>query len=220
MGVKKKKKTRTATQLCAKLASKLMWNNHFNVNLCHTYKWRRILNHCDIDGISYCRILLLTNTCTCTNVTTFSVENRLLGNEKSGRGFALSDADTLPQSSKASLFWIFALFFDTSFQSARLNFSHWNNTEKMERSVCLKPVSRKPWRLHTLWRFTFTAYFSWLILQNFITSSFRNHYDSSYLQDSSITDHQEDKTILYDYATLGCPVRKYYGDTFKPIIDM
>ena len=29
---------------------------------------------------------------------------------------------------------------------------------KMVRSVCLKPVSRKPWRLHTLWRFTFTAY--------------------------------------------------------------
>ena len=98
--------------------------------LCHRYKWQRILNHCDIDGITYCRILLLTNTCTCTNATTFSVENRLLGNEKSGRGFALSDADTLPQSNQASFSWIFALFFDTSFQSARLNFSHWNNTEK------------------------------------------------------------------------------------------
>ena len=47
-------------------------------------------------------ILLLTNTRTYTNATTFSVENRLLGNEKSGRGFALSDADTLPQSNQAS----------------------------------------------------------------------------------------------------------------------
>ena len=124
----KTKKTRTATQLCAKLASKLMWNNYFNVYLCQTYKWQRILNHCDIDGISYCRILLLTNACTYTNATTFSVENRLLGNEKCGRGFALSNADTLPQSNQASFSWIFALFFDTSFQRARLNFSHWNNT--------------------------------------------------------------------------------------------
>ena len=107
-----------------------MWNNYFNVYLYHTYKWQRILNHCDIDGMSYCRILLLTNTRTYTNTTTFSVENRLLGNEKSGRGFALSDADTLPQSNQASFSLIFAPFFDTSFQSARLNFSHWNNTEK------------------------------------------------------------------------------------------
>ena len=113
-----------------KLASKLMWNNYFNVYLYHTYKWQRILNHCDIDGISYCRILLLTNTRTFTNATIFSVENRLLGNEKSGRGFALSDADTLPQSNQASFSWIFAPFSDTSFQSARLNFSHWNNIEK------------------------------------------------------------------------------------------
>ena len=59
-----------------------------------------------------------------------SVENRLLGNEKSGRGFALSDADTILQSNQASFSWIFDLFFDTSFQSARLNFSNWNNTEK------------------------------------------------------------------------------------------
>ena len=129
-----KQKTRTATQLCAKLASKLMWNNYFNVYLYHTYKWQRILNHCDIDGISpgisYCRILLLTNTRTFTNATTFSVENRLLGNEKSGRVFASSDAETLPQSNQASISWIFAPFSDTSFQSARLNFSHWNNTEK------------------------------------------------------------------------------------------
>ena len=124
------KKTRTATQLCAKLASKLTWNNYFNVYLYHTYKWQRILNHCDIDGISYCRILLLTNTCTFTNATTFSVENRLLRNENSGRGFALSDADTLPQSNQASFSFIFAPFSDTSFQSARLNFSHWNDTEK------------------------------------------------------------------------------------------
>ena len=107
-----------------------MWNNYFNVYLCHTYKWQRILNHCDIEGIKYCRILPLTNTCTCTNATTFSVENRLLGNENSGRDFALNDADPLPQSNQASYSWIFALFFDTSFQSARLNFSHWNNTEK------------------------------------------------------------------------------------------
>ena len=107
-----------------------MWNNYFNVYLYHTYKWQRILNHCDIDGISYCRILLLTNTRTFANATTFSVENRLLGNEKSGRGFALSDADTLPQSNQASFSLIFAPFSDTSFQSARLNFSHWNNTEK------------------------------------------------------------------------------------------
>ena len=136
-----------------------MWNNYFNVYLCQTYKWQRIRNHCDIDGISYCRILLLTNTRTCTNATTFSVENRLLGNEKSGRGFALSDADTLLQSNQASISWIFALFFDTSFQRAHLNFSHWNNTEKnVVRSVCLKPVSMATWRLHTLWRFTFTAY--------------------------------------------------------------
>ena len=128
IGFKKKKKTCTATQVCAKLASKLMWNNYFNVYLYHTYKWQRILNHCDIDGISYCRILLLTNTRTFANATTFSVENRLLGNEKSGRGFALSDADTLPQSNQASFSLIFAPFSDTSFQSARLNFSH--NTEK------------------------------------------------------------------------------------------
>ena len=107
-----------------------MWNNYFNVYLYHKYKWQRILNHCDIDGISYCRILLLTNTCTFTNATTISFENRLLGNEKSGRRFALSDADTLPQSNQASFSWIFAPFFDTSFQSARLIFSHWNNTEK------------------------------------------------------------------------------------------
>ena len=107
-----------------------MWNNYFNVYLYHTYKWQRILNHCDIDGISYCRILLLTNTRTFTNATTFSVENRLLGNENSGRGFALSDADTLPQSNQASFSFIFAPFSDRSFQSARLNFSHWNNTEK------------------------------------------------------------------------------------------
>ena len=107
-----------------------MWNNYFNVYLYHTYKWHCILNHCDIDVMSYCRILLLTNTRTYTNATTFSVENRLLGNEKSDRGFALSDADTLPQSNQASFSWIFAPFFDTSFQSARLNFSHWNNTEK------------------------------------------------------------------------------------------
>ena len=126
----KQTKTRTATQLWAKLASKLMWNNCFNVYLYHTYKWQRILNHCDIDGMSYCRILLLTNKRTYTNATTFSVENRLLGNEKSGRGFALSDADTLPQSNQASFSSIFAPFFDTSFQRARLNFSHWNNTEK------------------------------------------------------------------------------------------
>ena len=120
----------TATKLCAKLASKRMWNNYFNVYLCHTYKRQRILNHCAIDGRTYCRILLLTNTRTCTNATTFSGENRLLGNEKSGRGFALSDADTLPQSNQASFSWIFNLFFDTSFQRARLYFSHWNNTEK------------------------------------------------------------------------------------------
>ena len=107
-----------------------MWNNYFNVYLYHTYKWQRILNHCDIDGISYCRILLLTNTRTFTNATTFSVENRLLGNKNSGRGFALSDADTLPQSNQASFSFIFAPFSDRSFQSARLNFSHWNNTEK------------------------------------------------------------------------------------------
>ena len=106
-----------------------MWNKVW-IELNHTYKWQRILNHCDIDGISYCRILLLTNTRTCTNATTFSVENWLLGNEKSGRGFALSDADTLLQSSQASFSWLFALFFNTSFQSARPNFSHWNNTEK------------------------------------------------------------------------------------------
>ena len=98
--------------------------------LYHTYKWQRILNHCDIDGISYCRILLLTNTRTFTNATTFSVENRLLRNENSGRGFALSDANTLPQSNQASFSFISAPFSDTSFQSARLNFSHWNNTEK------------------------------------------------------------------------------------------
>ena len=126
----KQTKTRTATQLCAKLASKLTWNNYFNVYLYHTYKWQRILNHCDIDGISYCRILLLTNTRTFTNATTFSVENRLLRKRNSGRGFALSDADTLPQSNQASFSFIFAPFSDTSFQSARLNFSHWNNTEK------------------------------------------------------------------------------------------
>ena len=107
-----------------------MWNNYFNVYLYHTYTWQRILNHCDIDGISYWRILLLTNTRTFANATTFSVENRLLGNEKSGRGFALSDADTLPQSNQASFSLIFAPFSDTSFQSARLIFSHWNNTEK------------------------------------------------------------------------------------------
>ena len=107
-----------------------MWNNYFNVYLYHTYKWQRILNHCDIDGISYCQILLLTNTRTFANATSFSVENRLLGNEKSGRGFALSDADTLPQSNQASFSLIFAPFSDTNFQSARLNFSHWNNTEK------------------------------------------------------------------------------------------
>ena len=105
-----------------------MWNNYFNVYLYHTYKWQRIINHCDIDGISYCRILLLTNTRTFTNATTFSVENRLLRNEKSGKGFALSDS--IPQSNQAPFSWIFAPFFDTSFQSARLNFSHWNNTEK------------------------------------------------------------------------------------------
>ena len=68
----KQTKTRTATQLCPKLASKLRWNNYFNVYLYHTYKWQRILNHCDIDGISNCRILLLTNTRTFTNATTFS----------------------------------------------------------------------------------------------------------------------------------------------------
>ena len=108
-----------------------MWNNYVNVYLCHTYKWQRILNHCDIDGISYFRILLLINTRTCTNTTTFSVENRLLGNKNlAAGGFALSDADTLPQSNQAFFSWIFALFSDTSFQSARLNFSHWNNTEK------------------------------------------------------------------------------------------
>ena len=116
-----------SNKICKKL-----WNYYFNVYLCHTYcnRWQRVLNHCDIDGISCCRILLLTNTRTCTNTTTFSVENRPLGNEKSGRGLALSDADTLPQSNQASFSWIFALFFDTSFQSAPLNFSHWKNTEK------------------------------------------------------------------------------------------
>ena len=153
-----KKTTRTTTQLCAKQASKLTWNNYFNVYLYHTYKWQRILNHCDIDGISYCRILLLINTRTFTNATTFSVENRLLGNEKSGRGFALSDADTLPQSHQASLSWIFAPFSDTSFQSARLNFFHWNNTEKnCTFSLFETSVKMATWRLHTLWRFTFTA---------------------------------------------------------------
>ena len=106
----------------------------------------------------YWRHIVLPNSTTNKHTTTFSVENRLLGNEKSGRGFALSDADTLPQSNQASFSWIFALFFDTSFQRARLNFSHWNNTEKMVRSVCLKPVSMATWRLHTLWRFTSTAH--------------------------------------------------------------
>ena len=125
-----KQNPRTATQLCAKLASKLEWNNYFNVYLYHTYRWQRNLNYFDIDGISYCRIPLLTNTRTYTNATTFSVKNRLLGNEKSGRGFALGDADTLPQSNQASFSWIFDLFFDTSSQSASQNFSHWNNTEK------------------------------------------------------------------------------------------
>ena len=42
----------------------------------------------------------------------------------------MSDADTLPQSNQASFSLIFAPFSFTSFQSARLNFSHWNNTEK------------------------------------------------------------------------------------------
>ena len=106
-----------------------MWNNYFNEYLCHTYKWQRILNHCDIDGITYCRLLLLTNTRICTNATTFSVENRLLGNENSDRGFALSDAELYRKATR-HLSPVFALFFDTSFQSTRLNFSHWNNTEK------------------------------------------------------------------------------------------
>ena len=151
-----KQKTHTATQLCAQLASKLTWNNYFNVYLCHMYKWQRILNHCDIDGISYCRILLLTNTRTYTNATTFSVENRLLGKEKSGRDFALSDADTLPQSNQASFSWIFAIFFrhELSTWIFLIEITH----RKMVRSVCLKPVSMATWRLHTLWRFTFTAY--------------------------------------------------------------
>ena len=122
-----------------------MWNNYFNVYLCHTYKWQRILNHYDIDGISYCRILLLTNTLTCTNATTFLVENRLLGNEKSGKGFALSDADTLPK--QPGIFLLSASIFLIEITQ-----------RKMVRSVCLKPVSMATWRLHTLWRFTFTAY--------------------------------------------------------------
>ena len=117
---KQKTKTRTVTQLCAKLASKFMWNNYFNVYLYHTYKWQRILNHCDIDSISYCRILLLTNTRTCTNATTFSV----------GLWVKHWVMLTLYRKATRHLSPDFALFFDTSSQSARLNFSHWNNTEK------------------------------------------------------------------------------------------
>ena len=37
---------------------------------------------------------------------------------------------TLYRKDQAFFSWIFVLFFDTSFQSVRLNFSHWNNTEK------------------------------------------------------------------------------------------
>ena len=32
---------------------------------------------------------LLTNTCTCTNATTFSIENRLFRNEKIWQGFRI-----------------------------------------------------------------------------------------------------------------------------------
>ena len=105
-----------------------MWNNYFNVYLCHTYKWQRILNHCDIDGISCCQILLLTNTRTCTNATTFSVENRPLGNDLAGASHWVML--TLYRKATKHLSPEFLLLVDTSFQSARLIFSHWNNTEK------------------------------------------------------------------------------------------
>ena len=164
----KQTKTRTATQLCAKLASKLMWNNYFNVYLYHTYKWQRILNHCDIDGMSHCRILLLTNIRTYTNATTFSVENRLLGNEKSGRGFALSDADTLPQSYQASFSCIFAPFFDTSFQSARLNFSHWNNSEKN----CTFSLFETSVNGNVTFAYIMTFHFHSVLLSLFLVSNF------------------------------------------------
>ena len=109
-----------------------MWNNYFNVYLYHTYKWHRILNHCDIDGMSYCQILLLTNTRTYTNATTFSVEN-LIGRweTKNLAGVSHWVMLTLYRKATRHLSPEFLLPFSiTSFQSFRLNFSHWNNTEK------------------------------------------------------------------------------------------
>ena len=50
-------------------------------------------------------------------------------------------------------------FFKYTFKRSSNFLSHWNNMEKMARSICLNPVSLKTWRLHTLWRFTVLAYY-------------------------------------------------------------
>ncbi|XP_072033175.1 uncharacterized protein [Amphiura filiformis] len=51
-------------------------------------------------------------------------------------------------------------------------------------------------------------------------SSIGEHYDSSFLSGLGDTDNQEDLTLSYDYAKLGCPVKQYYGGKFKPKIDL
>ena len=62
------------------------------------------------------------------------------------------------KSNQASFSWIFAPFFDMSFQSARLNFSHWNNTEKNCTFSLFETSVNGNVTFAYIIRFTFTAY--------------------------------------------------------------
>ena len=60
------------------------------------------------------------------------------------------------------IYWQFwQSFFKYSFKSSSNFYPIGITWRKMARAVCLQPVSRKPWRLHTLWRFTVPAYRKW-----------------------------------------------------------
>ena len=62
---------------------------------------------------------------------------------------------------QASFSWIFALFFDTSFQSARLNFSHWNNTEKNGTFSLFETIVKETVTFAYIMTFHFHSVFPW-----------------------------------------------------------
>ena len=58
----------------------------------------------------------------------------------------------------SKVYWQFwHSFLNYTFKSRSIFHPIWMTWRKLVHSVCLKSVSRKPWHLHTLWRFTVPA---------------------------------------------------------------